>query len=91
MSDFGLEVMHAEFERGCTRIERDREMFHGAVSEGVTDADWQRWCEQAAWSLGSWLAMADGFVRDFHWGPLGWGDRCDALDELNRMRKERKT
>jgi hypothetical protein len=90
MTDFGGEMKHAEFEQACTKIERQREMFHGAVSGTATDADRQHWCERAAWCSSSWLAVAAEFVRNFDWGPFGWGNRCDALDEIKRMRKELK-
>lgn len=90
MTDFGREVKHSEYERACANIERDREMFHGAISGEATDADRQRWCEQALASTWAWLAMADSFVRSYSWGQFRWTDRCEALDELNRMRKELK-
>lgn len=85
MSDFGAEVQHDQYERDCARLERTRWMFAGAVSGTATLDDWQRWCEQSAWSRSSWIALADGFVRRFDWGWDDWNLRCDALEELARL------
>lgn len=90
MDDIYPEVRHADFERSCARIERDREMFvySPARAEGQWWMGYLDYMESLdGFDARAWLSTVESWLaRLEHIGsPVD-----DARDELDRMRRERK-